>query len=110
MIKKLEPWRKRSNNRLIGFELPLNPAEIKLNEVIEILNQHLNPKSVFDCANGKHDKCYSIISVDTLIPNSSRKSSWICRICGEKGTETLAVYEIDIYEYDKLVKKFEEEK
>ena len=52
----------------------------------------------------KHEKVYS----NRIIPSNPPQVQWICRKCGEMGTEWLGSYGHN--DYDELRKKFEEKK
>jgi len=92
-IEKLELW-----NILGDYLQELTPAELKINELIDAVNE-LMPQG-FDCEQGRHDKCYSIYAIATY-PSTRH---WICRICGKQGNDTDSY--INNNEYDELIEKF----
>ena len=52
----------------------------------------------------EHDKVYS----NAILTSYPPQRHWICRKCGEKGTDWLGSYG-DLNEYDDLCEKFENE-
>ena len=70
-----------------------------VHELIDAVNE-LMPQE-FDCEQGRHDKCFAPTTFSTY----PAKRNWICRLCGEVGTDIDTSYH-DPYEYNKLVEKF----
>jgi len=52
-----------------------------------------------------HEKIYSPV----VLTSYTAKCNWVCKKCGERGTDTIGTY-IDPNEFNDIVKGFEKEK